>query len=257
MDVLADEPGVVECDLAGMAAEGSAVPEAFASVGHYLTRWPGTVVMVRAPDSFLRASLGSAAYSDRLLFQPTTGRTAPPETSRRLLPPLERKRLALSSLPTAPREARSFVESALELWEMPRLVAPASQVVSELVTTALADSSTAIDLILSRVDDRIRIAVRSYGRVPSPAPFSDLPQSPLSGRGLQLVQAFADGWGVIPAGDGGETVWAVLDAASVRKAESHRVRIRGITWRLPHRQPRTGPPGRTTPHPSSRRPASP
>jgi hypothetical protein len=56
MDVLADEPRVVTCDLAGMTAEGSAMrAKGFSPVGEYLTQWPGTVVMVYAPDPQLRS----------------------------------------------------------------------------------------------------------------------------------------------------------------------------------------------------------
>lgn len=60
---VADEPRVVECDFAGMTAEGRAIPGAFRLVSNYLVSGPGPVVMVHAPDSALRAGLRSVASS--------------------------------------------------------------------------------------------------------------------------------------------------------------------------------------------------
>jgi hypothetical protein len=74
MDVLADEPRVVACDLAGMTAEGSAMlAKGFAPVGECLTHWPGTVVMVYAPDPQLRSRLHDAKSGARLLIHISRG----------------------------------------------------------------------------------------------------------------------------------------------------------------------------------------
>jgi hypothetical protein len=209
LEVLADEPGVVECDLTATVAEGSAVAADFAPVGDYLAHWPGSVVMVNAPDDDVRESLDTAEFADRLLIH--AGGDAGAVEAHRMLPPLRRTGMALSSVPTAPHEARTFAAHTLQDWWLPQVIDAASQVVSAFVTDAVVHAPSALDLTLSRVDQRIRIAVRDhYGAPAGPGAEGG---TGLSGRDRQLVHAFADGWGVVPASTGGKTVWAVLDAA--------------------------------------------
>jgi hypothetical protein len=239
MDVLADEPRVVECDLTGTAARGPGLADAFTPVGSYLAHWPGTVVMVHAPDPELRADLRSAAFADRMLVH--TSWDASAEGDHHMLPHLRRYRRRLPPVSTAPREARTCTADVLMDWQMPHLVGAATQVVSELVTHALDHSVSTLDLTLSRVDDRIRLAVRDDGGTPPAAGFADPPRAPLSRPGLRLMQTFAQHWDVIPAHavGRGKTVWAVLDAshgapdAQVRAARAGRSRA-WRPWRRPH-----------------------
>jgi hypothetical protein len=209
MDVLADEPRVVQVDLSGMAPSGAPVAEEFTQVGNYLACWPGTVVTVYAPDAAVGTSLLSAAFAHRLLIH--TSWEAGASEARRLLPPLQQSRLRLEPLPTAPGAARAFVDQTVQEWGLSRLSDAAAQVVSELVTNAVVHAPATLDLALSRVDERVRVALRDHVGAQGAAG-GELPEYPLSGRGLQLVHAFVHGWGVIPAPDGGQTVWAVLDA---------------------------------------------
>lgn len=205
MDVLADEPRVAECDLAAMAAEGTATAGAFQRVDEYLRHWPAPVVLVHAPDPSLQAGLRSVASTDRLLIH-SSWQAA---DEHRVLPHRQRQSRRLSPVSTAPREARTFVTRALLDWQLPRLVGPASQVVSELANSALTEQPTTMELTVSTVDEQVRIAVRDDG--PSPGAVLDgVPASPFNGAGLQLVQAFAQRWDVIPAPAGGKTVWTIL-----------------------------------------------
>jgi hypothetical protein len=210
MDVLADGPRVVQVDLSGMTPSGSAVAEAFAPVGGYLACWPGTVVAVYVPDAAVGADLLSAAFAHRLLIH--TSWDAGASEAHRLLPRLQQCRLELSPLPTAPGTARTFVDQTMREWGLWRLTDAAAQVVSEFVTNAVVHAPAMLDLTLSRVDERVRVALREHEVSALRADAGDLPEYPLSGRGVQLVRAFVNGWGVIPAQDGGQTVWAVLDA---------------------------------------------
>jgi hypothetical protein len=240
MDVVADEPRVVECDLTGTVAAGPAIAEAFSPVGSYLAHWPGTVVMVHAPDPALRADLRSAAFADRMLIHASWDTAAEGD---HVLPHLQRYQRRLAPVSTAPREARASTAEVLVDWQLPHLVGAANQVVSEVVTHALDHSVSTLDLTLSRVDDRVRLAVRDDGAAP-PAGLDDVPRSPLSGHGLRLMQVFAEHWDVIPAHSGGQgkTVWAVLDAArahtydpAARLGVSRTRRAWGwLPWRRPH-----------------------
>ena len=213
MDVLADEPRVVACDLAGMTAEGSAMlAKGFAPVGEYLTHWPGAVVMVYAPDPQLRSRLSAAMSGERLLIH--ISRDAAGTEPHQLLPRLRRKSLRLWPGPDAPDEARWFVTQALLGWKLPRLVARAGEVAAEVTAGATTDGTTGLDLMLSRVDDRVRVAVRDHQPQPCAPSVGELPQCPVTGSGLRLVQTLTRGWGVIPARNAGKTVWAVLDTAT-------------------------------------------
>jgi hypothetical protein len=210
LDVLADEPGVVDCDLAGMAAEGPAMGEALLPVARYLARWPGPVVMMYAPDPRVRVSLRAARLVDRLLVSASreTARTAP----HRLLPDIQRQRLRLPPGPTAPKQARAFVDRALLDWQLPRVIAPASAVVEKLVRSVTTDATEGLDLMVSRVDDLVRLAVRERAPDSPATSLGEVAQSPLQGSGLHLVQGLSHGWGVIPSPTGGRTLWAILDA---------------------------------------------
>ncbi len=220
MDVLADEPRVVACDLAGMTAEGSAMlAKGFAPVGEYLMHWPGTVVMVYAPDPLLRSRLSAAMSGERLLIH--ISRDAAGTEPHQLLPRLRRKSLRLWPGPDAPGEARSFVTQTLLGWKLPRPVAQAGEVAAELTAGADTDSTTGLDLMLSGVDDRVRIAVRDHQPQPRTPSVGELPPCPLTDSGLRLVQTLARGWGVIPARSAGKTVWIVLDTATGRRHHGH------------------------------------
>jgi hypothetical protein len=207
MDVLADDPHVVECDLAGMAAEGRAIVDEFAQVGDYLGHWSGSTVLMHVPDPGWRAAL-DAAYADRLLIHASSAASG--TESKRLLPPLHRWRTRLTPSVTAPQQARSSALHTLQGWLPAEQVATAGQVVSALVTHAVVHAPSELDLMLSRVDERIRIAVRDHDE-------PVLAAAPIDGAALwldypdrHLVQACTAALGVIPARSAGKTVWAVL-----------------------------------------------
>jgi hypothetical protein len=209
MAELASQPRVLECDLTGLAAEAADIVERLTPVGHYLEHWPGTVVLMRVSDPALRSRLRSANYADRIVVHVGDGDAV---EAHRLLPRLHRRTLSLQALPTAPAKAREFVARTLEDWRMPSLVTPASQVLSEFVTHAAISADTDLEVSLSRVDTRVRIAMTNPGANTS-ATVMDLPEYPLTGRSRQLVQALAQAWGVIPGRSTGCTVWAVIDAS--------------------------------------------
>lgn len=219
MDVLADEPRVVLCDLTGMAAAGAAVADMFGPAISYLADWPGTVVVVTVPNAGVRAELESAALrAERLCIQ--AGHEIGLVEAEGLLPRLRRSTLQLSPQATAPRQARDFVVRTLHGWELARLTSAACLVVSELVTNSILHAVTVMDLRLSMVEGRVRVAVRDRGGGRPSARPGETTEQTLDGRGLQLVQAFAQSWGVIPAQARGKTVWAVLDSADTLATSS-------------------------------------
>lgn len=88
------------------------------------------------------------------------------------------------------------------------LLDDAALVLSELVTNALRAGGTTVTVQLQVWPGRLRVAVSDT------APGRPQVRHPgthdTSGRGLQVVAALADDWGVIELDDGGKQVWAEL-----------------------------------------------
>ncbi len=105
--------------------------------------------------------------------------------------------------------AREFLRDRLTAWSTDELLDEAELVLSELVTNALVhtDGGAGLALRFDGADRRLRIAVEdSSTRSPHGR---DAPPDALGGRGLSIVDAVADAWGV-DVGPAGKTVWADL-----------------------------------------------
>jgi len=114
----------------------------------------------------------------------------------------------------APRAARAFVAETLTAWDVQAEKIEAAQlVVSELVTNAVLHTaeSTAISLDLRLTDGVVRVLVSdgSLGEPERRAPPPD-PWTAETGRGVWLVDAFAERWGTETHGREGKTVWCEL-----------------------------------------------
>ncbi|WP_407912654.1 ATP-binding protein [Kitasatospora sp. NE20-6] len=103
---------------------------------------------------------------------------------------------------------RRRLRAALDRWGVPELADTAELLASELVTNALVHTGhgAVFDAVLTP-DQRLRIEVRdAAARVPgrrTPGEYAT------SGRGLLLVEALADDWGVQLRGDG-KVTWFEL-----------------------------------------------
>lgn len=211
MDVLAEQPRVVVCDLRGLALSPQTMVEVFAPVAPYLTNWPGTLVVACVPERVAHADMLPAAITDRLLVHARCEDGV--EEARRLLSPLQHTMTYLPPSPAAVGTARTFTAATLRDWQLPLLSGSASLVASELVTDSMLHAHTVVGLSLSRCEDRVRLAVHDHGGGAPSLPRGDLTVEELEGRGLLLVQAMSRSWGVFPARSAGKAVWAIMDAA--------------------------------------------
>ena len=85
----------------------------------------------------------------------------------------------------------------------------AALLVSELSANAVRHTATHFTLTLDLTADHIRVSVTDSGPG-QPVVRNPEPTEP-SGRGLQIVEALADEWGIVPAPAGhGKTVWFTL-----------------------------------------------
>lgn len=115
---------------------------------------------------------------------------------------------------------RHFTTAALADSYAADVVEAAEIVVTELLTNALLHGAPPVHLVV-RTDDegtRARIEVHDGSRsLPvRPRPSSDA----MTGRGLALVDALSEGWGVTPAANAvGKAVWAEVTVESAQVAE--------------------------------------
>lgn len=114
-----------------------------------------------------------------------------------------------SAQPTHVGDARSFVLDCLAETDLMRLSHAVVLVVSELATNVVLHARTPFTVTLARRDAWLVIEVRDHlaGRVVLPEPTDEIE---LSGRGLEIVQALSEAWGVWPRRDG-KSVWAAFD----------------------------------------------
>ncbi|MGR4853375.1 ATP-binding protein [Streptomyces sp. LARHCF252] len=129
------------------------------------------------------------------------------QKSRELTTPLRSFSLQLSPTPRGARLARLLATEQLRSWGLS--LDPARQVIAELAVNAVTHGRVPgrdFRLLLYVVADTLRIEVTDTRDDRLPA-LSD------SGRGLLLVEALTDRWGVTPGLPPRKTVWAELDLA--------------------------------------------
>ncbi|WDV56828.1 ATP-binding protein [Streptomyces coeruleorubidus] len=135
----------------------------------------------------------------------TNQETAAPENE--LTTPIRNFSLLLSPTLRGARLARLLATEQLRTWGLPS--APGEQIVAELATNAATHGRVPgrdFRLTLYVVGKTLRIEVTDtrgdrLPRVAQPSPYAD------SGRGLLLVDALSDRWGVAPGPYPRKTVW--------------------------------------------------
>ena len=120
--------------------------------------------------------------------------------------------------PEAVPAVRTFVRGSLQA-QPPRLAEAAELMASELATNCVRHAKTDFELTVE-VEGEIRVEVRdvNHGRPTVRSPELGDP----SGRGLRIVQALSDAWGVTPSSEG-KIVWFALyipDESSFRTSAS-------------------------------------
>ena len=210
---LADNPQIVVLDLHHVSGNSRLLSEVLDPVADYLAAWPGTVVAVCVPDPVASGHRLPPTIIDRVLLARRSEEGL--ERAHDVAPHQDRSMTFLTPQLQASDDARAFTRWTLRGWEIEDLIWPASLVVSELVTHSILEAQTVLDLTLSRVDQRVRIAVHDYGsdnfRVPQAIEHADPLEDPPLDRGLLLVRSLTRCWGVFPSRVHGKTVWAVME----------------------------------------------
>ena len=112
-------------------------------------------------------------------------------------------------------ETRCILRDSLQHWGVPELVDTTELLATELLTNALKHTRGGAVLtatLLPGPEHRLRIEVEdSLAWRPLPRPALPADEQGTSGRGLFLVEALAEAWGV-RAGPSGKAVWFELVA---------------------------------------------
>ncbi|WP_237108013.1 ATP-binding protein [Nonomuraea sp. MG754425] len=154
--------------------------------------------------------------SDRGTRHPATSQPDGSARANLFAPPLVRDGAeACWDLPAAPETAsvaRRLIREALATWDLSGLADDLTMVVSEVVTNAVVHAKSAMTLSLYRQGRSVRGEVADHSPVwPTPPPAGPNEEH---GRGLAIVAAYSERWGVDPA-PFGKIVWFVC---SVRRS---------------------------------------
>jgi len=124
----------------------------------------------------------------------------------------ERSVTRLPSDPSAVPAARRFASQAVaHLGHHGEVLDKTRLLVTELATNAVMHANSEIRLSVVPDDDKVRVEVRDDDPNPIQPPCRPDPQAE-HGRGLWLVAAMANSWGV-NRNDKGKTVWFEVDSA--------------------------------------------
>ncbi|MEU3369879.1 ATP-binding protein [Streptomyces sp. NPDC006711] len=120
----------------------------------------------------------------------------------------------LQALPSRIGQVRRIVSAQLRYWHLDPLIDEAALCVTELLTNvhrhAEPDKMCTVEIEL--LLDRLTISVHDHDpTLPSVRKADTLATN---GRGLSLIAAVSEAWGVRPLGESGKTVWFTLAAPS-------------------------------------------
>jgi anti-sigma regulatory factor (Ser/Thr protein kinase)/anti-anti-sigma regulatory factor len=202
---LAEQPESVLVDLAGFSVAEPLALAVFTAVVRQAARWPGIPVLFCAPSPATRTLMNRGAFNRLPVFHSVSAARDHVGTDWQTLPSISDELLPLSG---AARQARNVATDACLRWDLPHLIAPASLIVSELVSNVVDHAQTMATLRLSLHRGYVTIAVRD-GSPAEPVKVAGISPDAYSGRGLILVEASAHSWGWLPTDDG-KVVWASL-----------------------------------------------
>lgn len=122
----------------------------------------------------------------------------------------------LNALPSRIGQVRRIVSAQLRHWRLDPLIDFAALGVTELLSNvhrhAEPDKRCTVELVL--LLDRLTVSVRDHD--PREPGVREAGPGDTSGRGLRLIAAFSDCWGVRPQEGGGKVVWFTLSASGGR-----------------------------------------
>ncbi|WP_055702463.1 MULTISPECIES: ATP-binding protein [Streptomyces] len=120
----------------------------------------------------------------------------------------------LQALPSRIGQVRRIVSAQLRYWHLDPLIDQAALGVTELLTNVHrhAEPDKVCTVEIELLLDHLTVSVHDHDpRLPQ---LRDADPFATCGRGLAMVAAVSENWGVRPLGDAGKTVWFTLSAPS-------------------------------------------
>ncbi|MDF3147459.1 MULTISPECIES: ATP-binding protein [unclassified Streptomyces] len=144
----------------------------------------------------------------------------------------------LQALPSRIGQVRRIVSAQLRYWHLDPLIDRAALGVTELLTNvhqhAQPDKTCTVEIEL--LLDRLTVSVRDHDpRLPVVADGEGIDTLATCGRGLAMVAAVSESWGVRPDGDAGKVVWFTLPTPSAALAAVARPLRRTTVEKAAHR----------------------
>ncbi|WP_346138461.1 ATP-binding protein [Streptomyces coeruleofuscus] len=128
----------------------------------------------------------------------------------------------LQALPSRIGQVRRIVSAQLRYWHLDALIDRASLGVTELLSNvhrhAQPDKTCTVEIEL--LLDRLTVSVRDHD--PRMPVVDDAEPLATCGRGLAMVAAMSESWGVRPDGESGKVVWFTLPTSSAAVAAPSR-----------------------------------
>jgi hypothetical protein len=201
---LESEPAALIMDLSAVTIVGDGATAVFQQIVRWAGRWPGTSVLLCAPDA------GGVGLTALLGNRPTTVFSTVAEARAALAAHQPEPLISEQLLPTwgEAHRARDLTTEACLRWDLPHLVGPSALVVSELVINAADHARTVMTLQLKLGWQYLYIAVFDGVRA-EPVIRRDRHPDKSAGNGLVLVESLSQRWG-FTVRDDGKVVWAAL-----------------------------------------------
>jgi anti-sigma regulatory factor (Ser/Thr protein kinase) len=128
------------------------------------------------------------------------------------------RRITLPAQLASVTAARHFARDAVIEWELEQFVDDVQLGTSELVANAVRHAGTQVTLTLRKDTALVIEVVDGQRELHRPfSPFLDLEAE--NGRGLQIVAAISDDWGISSV-DGGKCIWFALQLPDRRRADA-------------------------------------
>ncbi|PZS31824.1 MAG: hypothetical protein DLM61_07840 [Pseudonocardiales bacterium] len=172
--------------------------------------WPSARLVLYGADGAMRSMLLAGRIPD------TVQLAADLASARELFDrrPLQvRRHRDLPMHNAAAGAARRFVRESCEIWVVPPTIREIAELLSsELVSNAVEHAHSSSRLTVTGTGSALRVSVRDYSRtvIPRPRPID---VGAFRGRGLHLVAALSQSWGVHQHADG-KTIWVNLQLDS-------------------------------------------
>ncbi|MGX1372065.1 anti-sigma regulatory factor (Ser/Thr protein kinase) [Streptomyces canus] len=134
--------------------------------------------------------------------------------------------MELQALPSRIGQVRRILSAQLRYWHMDPLIDRAVLGVTELLTNvhrhAQPDKTCTVKIEL--LLDRLMVSVHDHDpRLPVVADIKDTEPLATCGRGLAMVAAVSESWGVRPDGESGKFVWFTLPTPSAARPQRQTV----------------------------------